>query len=670
MKTLFLLAVVSCVAVPVLQADPVLTFDDIPGNQVPVPAGYHGFNWINFDSIDGINYGLNPSGYQAGVVSDNNAIYGVGGETAAMSAGMFDLISAYATAAWNDNLQMVAKGYIHGTLVYNQTYTLSATSPTLINFNFLGVDEVDFTASGGTRHSGYSGIGTELVLDNISAVTYLPYAPPLIANGGFETGDFSGWSLFGGTNATFVTNSAAYIHSGSYGVQIGPTTAGFLSQIVGPTQIGELYTVSCWLEDPFGGTPSSFSLSWADYPVFSLTNTPPFAWTNIQFNLMASRPTEFLEFQFLNVPDYFGFDDVSLTPALLISNGGFETGSFSGWTSSGNSSADTVSTSATARRAGSYGASFSASGSLGFISQTVETYPGQPYLVSLWLDSPDGVTPNHFQAKWAGQTLMDQSGLGAFGWTNLHYTVINSSTQATLQFGLRDDSSALGLDEVTVAAVPILQNGGFEFGDFTGWTTSGNFSFCSVSTNALYAHAGFYGGKFGPQNTLGYISQTFATIPGQTYLIGFMLDNPTYMTNSEFNVSWNGDTLMDFTNLNLLGWLAYNFLVTATNTTSTLKFGFRDDPSYLGLDEVYVSAIGRPVFQSIAKANKLVNLSWSVLPDYLYELQYSTNLAKAKWTTLGVSSFPQQIPMTATDTNPPDADRFYRVIMYPPPLIF
>ncbi len=48
----------------------------------------------------------------------------------------------------------VAKGYINGTLVYNQTNTLSATAPTLVTFNFFGVDEVDFTASGGTRHPG------------------------------------------------------------------------------------------------------------------------------------------------------------------------------------------------------------------------------------------------------------------------------------------------------------------------------------------------------------------------------------------------------------------------------------------------------------------------------------------------------------------------------------
>jgi hypothetical protein len=300
----------------------------------------------------------------------------------------------------------------------------------------------------------------------------------------------------------------------------------------------------------------------------------------------------------------------------------------------------------------------------------VATYPGQPYLVSLWLDSPDGVTPNRFQAKWANQTLMDQSGLGAFGWTNLHFTVINSSTQTVLQLGGQDNSSALGLDEVSVIPVPILQNGGFEFGDFTGWTTSGNFSASTVNTNSLYADAGFYGGKFGPVSLLGYISQTFATIPGQAYIIGFMLDNPTAMTNSEFNVTWDGTTLMDVTNLGLIGWLPYNFLVTASRTNSTLKFGFRDDPSYLGLDEVYVSAIASPVFQSVIKTNKNVNLSWNAVPGYLYGVEYNTNLLNTNWILLHSGSFPQALPMTATDTNPPDADRFYRILMTPPSLIF
>jgi hypothetical protein len=669
MKTLYMSILVCLGAASALQADPMIKFDDLPSEFVPVPSGYHGLNWSNLFNLDAVNYSSNPSGYQAGVVSTNFVVYGGAGSTSVISAEMFDLISAYLTAAWNDNLQFEAKGYIKGTLVYDQTTILSATSPTLVNFNFYGVDEVDFTSSGGTPHAGYNGAGAYFALDNLSVVTYVPFTAPLLANGGFETGDFTGWSDSGNTNNTSVVTTASYVHSGVYGAQIGPvTTPGFLSQVL-PTQIGEVYSVSCWLEN-FGVGPNNFTLSWAGFPVFGLTNQPAFGWTNIQFNLVASRPKEFLEFEFLNNPSFFGFDDVSVAPALLVSNGGFETGDFSGWTPSGNSSKDLVTTSATARRVGSFGADFAASGSLGFISQTVATQPGQPYLVSCWLNSPDGMTPNHFKAMWNGQTLLEEAGLSGFGWTNLHFTVNSPNTQTVLEFGLRDDPSSLGLDEVSVLPVPILQNGGFEFGDFTGWTTSGNFTFSSVSTNALYADSGFYGGQFGPVTTLGYLSQTVTTVPGQTYLIGFMLDNPRFMTNAEFNVAWNGTPLMDVTNLGLIGWLPYEFLVTASGTTSTLKFGFRDDPSYLGLDEVFISAIPVPVFQSIVTTKKEVDLTWSALPDYLYELQSNTNLMGTNWITVQNLSFPATIPMKGTDTNPPIAERFYRVLMAPPPLIF
>ena len=176
MKTRLLFLLTSLGAVGLLQADPVITFDDLPTSGSPVPATYHGLNFTNFVYLDGVNYG-SASGYKSGVVSPNFVIYGVGGTTATISAGNFDLLSAYVTAAWNDNLQLEAKGYIKGTQVYDLITTLSATNATLVNFNFYGVDTVAFTGSGGTHHAGYIGIGTEVVLDNLQVNIHVPFLP-------------------------------------------------------------------------------------------------------------------------------------------------------------------------------------------------------------------------------------------------------------------------------------------------------------------------------------------------------------------------------------------------------------------------------------------------------------------------------------------------------------
>jgi hypothetical protein len=53
--------------------------------------------------------------------------------------------------------------------IYDHTYTVNATGPTLLNFNYLGVDEVTFVSFGGVNH-GFptGGNGAQLVLDNLS----------------------------------------------------------------------------------------------------------------------------------------------------------------------------------------------------------------------------------------------------------------------------------------------------------------------------------------------------------------------------------------------------------------------------------------------------------------------------------------------------------------------
>ena len=123
----------------------------------------------------------NPSGYGAAMVSVAKVAYNPGGAPASISSSSpFALFSAYLTAAWNDNLQVEVQGYNGTALVYDNKYLLSATTPTLVRFNYVGVTSVNFFSSGGTPHLGYTGSGTQFAMDNLNVhvTPNPPSAPP------------------------------------------------------------------------------------------------------------------------------------------------------------------------------------------------------------------------------------------------------------------------------------------------------------------------------------------------------------------------------------------------------------------------------------------------------------------------------------------------------------
>jgi len=148
----------------------------------------------------------------------------------------------------------------------------------------------------------------------------------------------------------------------------------------------------------------------------------------------------------------------------------------------------------------------------------------------------------------------------------------------------------------TGAARADFVNPGFETGNFSGWTLSGNTDFVSIVTSPV--HSGNFAAEFGTIGSLTFLSQTVSDTAGVTYTVGGWLQNDGGTPN-EFDIEVNGVTRLDL--LNLPGQVYTQESITFVGTGSdTITFSFRQDPAFFHFDDAFIAASAVPEPASLA----------------------------------------------------------------------
>lgn len=264
--------------------------------------------------------------------------------------------------------------------------------------------------------------------------------------------------------------------------------------------------------------------------------------------------------------------------------------------------------------------------------------------------------------------------------TNPPYSLFWSNVSLgtyTLQAIAENSSGVQGTSAVAKVTVAVsVLNGGFETGDFTGWTVVGTPPTSGGSYNAVLprtalakvVHSGFYGAYLGDVQVAS-LSQSLWTVPAQYYLLSFWLENPVSGTNQFFSVSWNTNSagtnvLLGFTNPPAFSWSKYEFLVMGSGTNITLQILAENDPGYFGLDDITLTPIPLPTLQSPGISTNGCQLSWLTASGVTYQVQYKTNLLQPGWNELIPAFVATDTNSTTLDTNSVSSSkRFYRLVI-------
>ncbi len=175
----------------------------------------------------------------------------------------------------------------------------------------------------------------------------------------------------------------------------------------------------------------------------------------------------------------------------------------------------------------------------------------------------------------------------------------------------------------------LVLNPGFETGDFTDWTSSGDQGSDFVGDSGDYpVNSGNYAAVLGAESPSS-LTQTLATVAGQSYELSFYLRSsgliaaiaangnpfgpqPAAVTMPvEFQASFDGQLVYDTATDGDPGtsYIQLSFPgLTASSASTLLEFDFENDPSEYFLDDVSVTTVPEPSCLAIMLAGTAFGL--------------------------------------------------------------
>ena len=222
----------------------VLDFEDLgPSTLDVIPDGYRGFEWRGVGESPNSNMafyapglrsrcsttgGVFAGGYCNGTVSgDYVAFRGTGGSAATIRRDQeFNFEGAYITSPWNNDEDLVIRGFLDGVQLYRDDFIIGTLEATWLELNYLGIDRVTFRATGGVN-AGYGSAGEGVVIDNFT-YSEVNIGPPAADAGADQTVDEDDLVTLDGSQSMGALTSYVWSQLG------GPTVALDLSDPVHP----------------------------------------------------------------------------------------------------------------------------------------------------------------------------------------------------------------------------------------------------------------------------------------------------------------------------------------------------------------------------------------------------------------------------------------------------